>query len=456
MFDLVIRGDAVLAEQVIPDAYLAVRDGRIAAIGTGAAPPARQTEDFSGHLLFPGLVDAQTHAGSHKGLAGLADTTRAAAAGGVTTIVDMPFDEPVPLDDLETLQAKVDKIAEVAVIDVALYATAKKQGDVAAHLRDVVGGGVAGIKLSTYEYHPTRFPRFSTGEMYRVFLEAAALGVPVAFHNEDQELVAHFLAEARAKGDTSAEAYGRSRPPMAERVANAQILELASHTGVRCHIVHSSIPDGVDLVRRYRAQGHDFTVETCLQYLVFTDDDVARQGAYLKQNPPLRSKESREALWARLADDAVDMVSTDHVAWPESRKSDPDIFKNGSGMPGLETLLPAFYTEAVARGFAPTLIARMSSLKPARHFGFYPRKGVLQPGADADVAVFRLGPTRFDQAGMTSEVKWTPFNGRDFAGRVAATFVRGQKVYDGKSVVARAGHGQFLRPDRAASAEANP
>jgi allantoinase len=290
--------------------------------------------------------------------------------------------------------------------------------------------------------------------MYRVFLAAADLGVPVAFHNEDQELVAYFLSAARASGDTSADAYGRSRPAIAECVANAQILELASHTRARCHIVHSSIPHGVDLVRDYRSRGHNFTVETCLQYLIFTDDDVAQQGAFLKQNPPLRSKESREALWKRLAEDTVDMVSTDHVAWPESRKSDPDVFKNGSGMPGLETLLPAFFTEAVARGLSPTLIARMASLKPARHFGFYPRKGALQPGADADVAVFRLGPTRFDRSKMTSEVKWTPFHGREFAGRVAATFARGEKVYDGNSVIGLPGRGQFLKPERAAWTEA--
>ncbi|MBN8997051.1 MAG: amidohydrolase family protein [Rhizobiales bacterium] len=456
MFDFVIRGNVVTPERVIEDGYLAVSGSTIRAVGTGEPPPSRRVEDFTGHLLFPGLIDAQTHAGSHEGIAGLADATRAAAAGGVTTIVDMPFDDPIPVTDLATWQAKVDKIAELAVVDVGLYVTAKKEGDVAGHLESLIEAGACAVKLSTYEYHPVRFPRFTTGEMYRIFLAAASLGVPVAFHNEDQEIVSHFLAESRARGDTSPAAHGRSRPPMAELVANAQILELASHTGVRCHIVHSSIPEGFKLVAEYRRRGHDFTAETCLQYLIFNEDDMVARGAFLKQNPPLRAEEFRRRMWQSLADGEIDLVSTDHVAWPVSRKSDPDIFKNGSGIPGLETLLPVFYTEAVTvHGLSPTVIAQVSALNPAKHFGFYPRKGFLGVGADADIAVMKLGATIFDQAKMTSTVKWSPFHGRPLAATIAATFVRGTKVFEHGKVLVPAGFGQLLKPSGKGSRKAS-
>src|SRR5262249_37382068 len=274
---------------------------------------------------------------------GWRDATRGAAAGGVTTIVDMPFDEPQPVNDVDLFEAKVTKVRELAAVDVALYVTARKDRNYAP-LASMAERGACAVKLSTYEYHPVRFPRFDTGEMFEIFREAARLGLPVAFHNEDQGLVDHFLKQVLDRGDRSPAAHGASRPPLAELVADAQILELAAATGVRCHIVHSSLAAGCAMARRYRDRGACVTVETCLQYLIFTEGDVLRQGAFLRQNPPLRSEAERLHLWESLERDEVDLLSTDHVAWPVHRKSDPDIFKNGAGVPGLETLLPVFYT----------------------------------------------------------------------------------------------------------------
>ena len=198
------------------------------------------------------------------------------------------------------------------------------------------------------------------------------------------------------------------------------------------------------MARRYRDRGARITVETCLQYLIFTDDDVREQGAFLRQNPPLRSEAERLRLWESLERGDVDLVSTDHVAWPVHRKSDPDIFKNGAGVPGLETLLPVFYTALAERKLAPSLIARLCARNPARHFGLA-RKGEIRPGADADIAVLRLVPATFDQARMASSVKWSPYHGRPLAGHVAATYLRGEKVFAGGEVLAPPGYGQFVR-----------
>jgi allantoinase len=444
--DLVIGGDVVLPDSVLAGGYVGVRGEKIVAIGSGPLPHARETKMFPNCLLFPGLIDAQVHAGSFEGTEGLRDATRAAAAGGVTTVVDMPFDEPEPINSVERLQAKIEAVHKLAVVDVGLYATAPKGQD-ARSIRDLVKAGAASIKLSTYEYHPVRFPRFSTGEMYDIFCEAAAVGVPVAFHNEDQELVTHLVNRRLAKGDRSAAAHGGSRPPVAELVADAQILELASHTGVRCHIVHSSVAAGNRIAKHYRSLGTKVSVETCVHYLIFNEQDMIRLGAFLKLNPPLRAEAEREALWESLQAGDVDLISTDHVAWPESRKSDPDIFKNGSGIPGLETLLPALYTAAVAqRSLSPNFVARMTAENPARHFGFYPRKGRLGVGADADIAVLSREQRKFEGRNMTSKIKWTPYEGMMMAGVVAATFVRGQRVYDDGSVVAKPGYGRFVSP----------
>jgi allantoinase len=172
---------------------------------------------------------------------------------------------------------------------------------------------------------------------------------------------------------------------------------------------------------------------------------VREQGAFLRQNPPLRSEVERLRLWESIERGDVDLVSTDHVAWPVYRKSDPDIFKNGAGVPGLETLLPVFYTALTERERAPSIIARLCARNPAQHFGLA-RKGEIRVGADADVAVLRLGPGTFDQAGMVSSVKWSPYHGRPLAGNVAATYVRGQKVFADGEVLAAPGYGRFVRP----------
>jgi allantoinase len=211
--------------------------------------------------------------------------------------------------------------------------------------------------------------------------------------------------------------------------------------------VHSSVAAGNRIAKHYRSLGTKVSVETCVHYLIFNEQDMIRLGAFLKLNPPLRAEAEREALWESLQAGDVDLISTDHVAWPESRKSDPDIFKNGSGIPGLETLLPALYTTAVAqRSMSPNFVARMTAENPARHFGFYPRKGRLGVGADADIAVLSREQRKFEGRNMTSKIKWTPYEGMMMAGVVAATFVRGQRVYDDGSVVAKPGYGRFVSP----------
>ena len=450
--DLVITGDVVLPEGVVSGGYIAIAGGKVVASGDGTHPEAVKVEDYRGCLLFPGLVDAQIHAGSIEGVKGLRDATRAAAAGGVTTVIDMPFDEPVPVNTLDLLKQKIDAIGQYATVDVGLYVTARKDGNFTV-LRDLIRAGAASIKLSTYEYHPIRFPRFSTGEMYEIFIEAAELGVPVAFHNEDQDLVSHMIACATKAGKTGMEVHGAGRAPIAELVADAQILELAANTGVRCHIVHSTIAAGNRIARHYRERGAKISVETCVHYFIFNDRDAIRQGAFLKLNPPLRAEAERREMWRSLADGEIDMVSTDHVAWPVSRKSDPDMGKNGSGIPGLETLLPAFYTGAVKEhAMSPTQVARLTAENPARHFGLFPQKGSLRPGADADIAVFCPQERVFTPETMTSAVKWSPFDGMTMAGFVRATFVRGRKVFDNGQVTVEPGAGQFVRPNGTSSA----
>ena len=185
-----------------------------------------------------------------------------------------------------------------------------------------------------------------------------------------------------------------------------------------------------------------------MHYFVFNDQDAIRQGAFLKLNPPIRAEIERQAMWRSLADGEIDLISTDHVAWPVSRKSDPDMAKNGSGIPGLETLLPAFYTGAVRdHSHSPALVARLTAENPAKHFGLHPRKGRIAAGSDADIAVFCPRECVFKAENMTSTVKWSPFAGMKMAGFVRATYVRGRKVFENGQLLADPGCGEFVRPN---------
>jgi len=447
-FDLLILGDVVTPDKVLRDGYIAIRHDRIVAVGSGEPPAAKTVERYENSYLFPGLIDAQIHAGSFEGVKGIEDATRAAAAGGVTVVVDMPFDNPEPVNTVARLESKIAEVNRLACVDVALYVTLSKEADAADAIEGFAKAGAAGIKLSTYEYHPVRFPRFSTAEMYAAFVAAQKVDLPVGFHNEDQELVDYFTSKQTAAGNNTASAQLTGRPPICELVADAQILELASGTDARCHIVHSSLARGCDIARHYRDAGNRVTVESCVHYLVFNNDDVLKHGALLKLNPSIRLEEEREALWVSLFKGDIDFISTDHVAWPIERKSDPAFFSNASGIAGLESLLALLYTGMARReALDPLLIAKLTAENPARHFGLYPNRGRISSGALADVTVFRREKRSIDPARMSSKFKYTPYAGMEMDGYVSATYLRGKKVYEDGKVIATPGTGCFVRPD---------
>ncbi len=268
MFDLVVQGDLVLPDRVLKDGYLAVQGETIGAIGVGPAPDARETLDARDKQIFPGVIDGQVHAGSAEGIAGLEDASIAAAAGGVTTIVDMPFDDTTPVNTVALLEAKVERLEKISHVDVALYATPKK-GAGTDGIIEMAEAGACAFKVSTYEYHPVRFPRFDAGELWEIFPVIGETGLSVAFHNEDPTIVQRLTERLQAERRNTPESHGASRPPVAELVANVAIFELARATGVRCHIVHSSLARGFDHVRRYREDGVRASAETCVQYLTF-------------------------------------------------------------------------------------------------------------------------------------------------------------------------------------------
>lgn len=444
-FDRIVRGTLVLSDRRLPDGWVAVAGDRIAAVGSGAPPAASATDDYGSALVFPGFIDGQTHATSYRGLPGFEATSRSALAGGVTTVVDMPFDNPDPLNTVERLDAKIAAVERWSHCDVALYATiAPGQGT--GHMAPLAEAGVCAFKISSMESHPVRFPRLPADATLDILEASVETGLPVGLHNEDQEIVRASVAALKAAGRTTPKWHEASRPLAAEMAATAQFLELGQVTGAHVHIVHVSHPRGYDLVARYKAEGVRATAEMCVHYLHFdAARDVERLGARMKVSPPIRGGVV-DALWDRLAQGKMDLVSSDHSSWPVDTKLTPSIFDAGAGIPGLETLVPSLYTDLTARVPDPARsLCEHVCEKPARLFGLWPRKGALAPGFDADIAVLERSPTRFDASHTRDGLNWSPYDGETFAVRVAATYLRGRRVWDGTRVTAAPGDGRFIR-----------
>ncbi len=445
-FECVIIGDVVNTHRVLRDGYVAVRGETIAAIGEGAPPPSSTVLDHRGKLILPGLVDGHMHTSSAIGWAGIEGTTRSAAAGGVTTCVDMPYDVPHPVTDAAKLEDKIAWLNRTAHVDMALYGTILKTGGGGA-IPDLAAAGISAFKLSTYEYDAVRFPRIDHPTMIEAFAAIAKTGLPVAVHNEDQELVERLTNDARTAGQTEPIMHCRTRPPLAETIADLEIFEIGLQTGAHVHIAHSSLARGFALAELFRGMGMQATGEACVQYLCMTEDDIVRLAGRGKCNPPFRTKTEVERMWAALQDDKIAYVSTDHAPWPLERKTLPDIFACGAGLVGMQSFAPLMFTLLDERSLPPTLLATYCAERAAQLHGLWPRKGALRVGSDADLCVLERGSFTFDEANIVDrpELRWSPYHGRAMRARVATTMQRGRVIWDGAQVLAKPGDGRFIR-----------
>jgi allantoinase len=428
--DVVFRSRRTVLPDGVRAASVRVRSGRIAAIGgfDDAAGGARVV-DAGECLLMPGLVDTHVHVNEpgRTEWEGFDTATRAAAAGGVTTLVDMPLNSAPATTSLAGLRAKLDAARARCDVDVGLWGGVVPGNE--AELRPLWDAGVLGFKCFLAPSGVDEFGHVGEADLRRALPILAALGAPLLVHAELPAVLERTAASLR--GDPRAYAtYLRSRPPEAETEAIRLMVALCREFGARVHIVHVAAAEALPVLRDARAEGLPITAESCPHYLHFAAEEIRDDGLEWKCAPPIRGRAHRDRLWAALAAGDLDLVASDHSPCPPAMKAG-DWFSAWGGIASLQLGLPVMWNEARARGFGPERIAQWMATAPARLAGLE-RKGAIAVGHDADLVVWDPdGETAVAPAMLQHRHPVTPYAGEVFAGAVRATYVRGVPVFDG-------------------------
>ncbi|MEA1870980.1 MAG: dihydropyrimidinase, partial [Candidatus Bipolaricaulota bacterium] len=402
-----------------------------------------------GKLVLPGVIDAHTHmAAENYGISSSDDFlsgTRAAACGGVTTIIDFTVgaqETSIP----EEIEARKEEAAP-SVIDYALHAEVIgwKPGQ-GKELEEAREAGVRSFKF--YMAYGSLGQRADTGVLYHAFRKIEEIDGVAMVHAEDDPIIESLVANLSPEQRATMSAYPGTRPAVCEGAAIEQAIYLAEQTRARLHVVHVSSALGLKAIRQSRSRGVWVSGETCPQYLLLTEDIYQQEdGHQFSVMPPLRTGADQDSLWSALRDGTLDLVATDHCPFTREQKT-----WNGSfldlpyGLPGVETLLPLLYSEGVRKECIPlTTLPRLLSEGPARVNGLYPRKGALSIGADADIVIF--DPEKewtIHAENLRMATDFSPYEGMTVHGAVETAISRGRIVYANETFQGEEGWGRFI------------
>ncbi len=427
MTDLVIRGRGVVTPDGVRSASVHIAAGLIERLGAWEdAPPGISVIDAGESLVMPGLVDTHVHVNEpgRTEWEGFETATRAAAAGGVTTILDMPLNSIPATTTVNALEAKREAAHGKSDVNVEFIG-----GVVPGNVGELEGLRDAGVRAFKCFLSPSgvdEFPAVSERDLREAFPVLARLGLPLMVHAEDPACLLQSRGSSRRYGD-----YLNTRPVAAERAAITLLTQLMARTPTPVHVVHLSSATSLDIVRTARARGLPLTVETCPHYLTFSAEEIPDGATEYKCAPPIRDKAERDALWEALMAGDIDLVASDHSPCPpELKQTQGDFFSAWGGISSLQLSLSAVWTGARDRRLKPERIAQWMSVAPARLAGLQSRKGSLAAGYDADIVLwdpdarFVVDPTK-----LLHRHKLTPYAGRELFGKVTATYVGGKRIF---------------------------
>ncbi len=424
--ETLVRAGRAVVDGAERSASVRLRDGVVVAVGAydADAEGAEVVVLADDEVLLPGLVDTHVHVNEpgRTDWEGFASATRAAAAGGVTTIVDMPLNSIPPTTTVAALEAKRAVAADQAWVDVGFWGGAVP-GNV-ADLAPLHDAGVFGFKCFLLDSGVEEFPHLVPAELADAMAEVARVGSLMVVHAEDADEITECAHGAPYRG------FLDSRPDAAEEQAIALVIETARRTGARAHVVHLSASGAVPALRAARADGVDLSVETCPHYLFFEASSIADGATALKCCPPIRDATNRDALWRALVEGDIDLVVTDHSPCTADlkRQETGDFADAWGGIASLQLGLPVVWSGARERGVPLAEVVRWMATAPALRVGLA-GKGEIAVGADADLCVFAPDEEWVvDAAALHHKNPVTPYAGRTLTGTVRSTWLRGRPI----------------------------
>ncbi len=446
--DLAINDAEIVSPGGVVHGSVGVADGRISVLDVRPLN-ATTVIDAAGRVVLPGLVEPHGHFWDPGATdrEDWAHGTAGAAAGGITTVIEMPLSLP-PTVDADAFRMKHEIADRQSHVDYVLWGgvTPASDDEVTARMETLTKLGAPSFKV--FMCHAAReFPACDDGVLLHALSEGARLGVVMGIHAENDAVIEHLEAELRRKGRKDPMAHADSRPPHAETEAIDRVIGLAATTGATIYIVHMSLAEGAAIIRDAKRRGQAVYVETCPQYLALDDSALREQGPWAKCAPPLRPAENTRQMWEYVLDGTIDTVGSDHAPFTSEEKAiaEDDIWKAPNGLTGIQTMLPLLIDAGVHGVSLPlTRLAEITSTRAAQIFGLYPRKGVIALGSDADMALVDLDAAwTIRGSELLHKAKWTPYEGRTVRGRVDATVVRGTVVYNDGAMQVAPGFGRF-------------
>ena len=419
-----IRSRRVVLPEGMRPASIRVRDGVIEEIGDWGA---LCDDDFGDLAIMPGLVDTHVHINEpgRTSWEGFRSATRAAAAGGITTLIEMPLNSIPATTSAAALELKIACATDQSWVDIGFWGGAVR-GNL-GELARLYDSGCFGFKCFLTPSGVDEFAHVEANELPAIMGELARLGAVLMAHAELPE----FLNDAPRTGRRSYAEYLKSRPRAAENQAIELLLRVSEKTGCHVHIVHLSSAEALAPLRAARARGVPVTVETAPHYLSLHAEEIPEGATEFKCAPPIREAANREALWQGLREGLIDMIVTDHSPCPPEMKEreSGDFFSSWGGVASLQLSLPVVWKEASARGFRVDSIARWMSSAPSALAGLTGRKGAIAPGCDADLVVWNPEEEfTVDAKTLLHRHPLTPYDGRRLLGVVKRTYLRGKVV----------------------------
>jgi len=444
--DSVLTNAKAYLNKEILDCSIAIENGEIFKIGKQTQMPnADEKTNLENMLVLPGLVDVHVHL-RDEGKAYEEDFftgTAAAAAGGITTVLDMPNNDPVTMST-ETLRNRMRIAENRSIVNVGFYSEFPRN---LGEVTDIVAQGAVGFKL--FMARQVGGLKIDYDEALKeAFRKVGELGVPVAVHAEDKTLLTANIDRLRRANRHDATAFLKAHSKRVELKAIERLLEVSAQTGVRLHFCHITTEEGLNAVVKAKKSGRNVTCEVTPHHLLLSSADYQHYGLMLTIIPPLRGESTIEALWKGVADGWVDVIGSDHAPHVLNEKSASSVWDVKVGVPGLETILPLMLTMVRKNRISLAYVVQLLSEKPAEIFNLRSRGGLVQ-GRKADLTVVDFKRKfRIDASKFHSKAKYSPFDSWEVQGRAVKTFVKGLLVMDEQEIVAKAGRGKVIRGDR--------